>query len=435
MTTGKWFIEFIARIPPGRTPYALGIFYDHWKVSSSTKIGGLYFTILNTSPNIYLRPDNKLVLALVPENVNVQDVLKLTLECLINPNFDVIICDARFCLYIEIAEIDGDTPGLAECCCVLNHNANSPCRRCKKKKSQLFNFRQAELKTQKELSKVLDECLPHLTTRGKIGETHTILQSYGLKPQKPFFFSLPHIDICRQSLTCLMHNEELGLFRKELQYFMAHIGTEKTTLLFHRMSEMSKIPGIPAVKVSFIEKLDYLLAKEIIAIVKRITYCLQDLCITCPGQPMKKCVVLMVDHVHYLNILAQPSFYKSLVNGLQELIINHHVQFTKFYYDGATTKVFYNIHAGMHLPDYILDFGMPLFFSTMHYEPKHKQCNLLKQHQTNQLNPSRDILQKEHKLDCGMRRSGKQKIRIRILWRQKNLLEHTFRIRYCRGYD
>src|ERR1700728_2944809 len=38
---------------------------------------------------------------------------------------------------------------------------------------------------------------------------------------------------------------------------------------------------------------------------------------------------------------------------------------------------------------------MPLFFSTMHYEPKYKQLNIIKQNQTNNQNPSRDILKNE----------------------------------------
>jgi hypothetical protein len=64
-------------------------------VSSTSKIGGLYFTILNADPLTYLFHDSKLVLALVSKNVDVQEVLKLTLECLEKAYFcfDVVIAD------------------------------------------------------------------------------------------------------------------------------------------------------------------------------------------------------------------------------------------------------------------------------------------------------------------------------------------------------
>jgi hypothetical protein len=90
-----YFIRFLARVPPDQTPQAIGIFYDHWKVSQGSKIGGLYFTILNVPPSIYLAPDNKFVLALVPEHVNVQEALALTLGCLV---------EHLGCIDIHIAE-------------------------------------------------------------------------------------------------------------------------------------------------------------------------------------------------------------------------------------------------------------------------------------------------------------------------------------------
>jgi hypothetical protein len=65
-------------------------------VSSTSKISSFYFTILNTDSSTYLFPDSKLVLALVLENIDVQEVLKLTLECLEKTHFhfDMIIADA-----------------------------------------------------------------------------------------------------------------------------------------------------------------------------------------------------------------------------------------------------------------------------------------------------------------------------------------------------
>jgi len=47
---------------------------------------------------------------------------------------------------------------------------------------------------------------------------------------------------------------------------------------------------------------------------------------------------------------------------------------------------------GMHWDDYIFKFGMPIFYSTMHWEPKHKQLKQIKERQTNNTDHSRDVL-------------------------------------------
>ena len=283
MTSGKWFQEFLTRVPEQRLPIALGIFYDHWKVSPHVKIGGLYFTILNTNHTTYLKPDKKFVLALVPENVNIQAILQLTLGCLKQASncFDIQLVDKTFKLYIEIAELLGDTPGLAELSCVISHNGKSPCRKCYKLKENLFDFTPSEEKTQRHQKFILQQELPNLQVHGKIGTTKENLKNEGLKSQMPFFFEFNHFNHCRQSLTCLMHNEELGLFRLELKLYFLHIGVKSTKLLFNRMIKMPKIPGIPSVYIRFLDKLDSLLAKEIIAIAKRIIFCIYDLCSEC----------------------------------------------------------------------------------------------------------------------------------------------------------
>ena len=104
-----------------------------------------------------------------------------------------------------------------------------------------------------------------------------------------------------------------------------------------------------------------------------------------------------------MNILAQPSLYRDLLPSLHNLIIEHHEKFVEFYLKSADdVNTFINIHLGVHWIEMIQDFGMPIFFSTMHWEPKHKQLNLLKLHQTNNHNHSRDILSKEIMKQIGL---------------------------------
>ncbi len=123
---------------------------------------------------------------------------------------------------------------------------------------------------------------------------------------------------------------------------------------------------------------------------------MHNLCTTCKGvYQEQRCVKLMLDHVHYVNILAQPSFFLSLLQPLEDLIVSHHNRFRQLYLLPQEANVFINIHLGMHWKEDIENFGMPIYFSTMHYEPKHKQLNIIKQHQTNNKNHGRDILQQE----------------------------------------
>jgi hypothetical protein len=49
----------------------------------------------------------------------------------------------------------------------------------------------------------------------------------------------------------------------------------------------------------------------------------------------------------------------------------------------------------MHWKEDIRKWGMPLYFSTNHFEPKHKQLKLIKEHQTNNRHHCRDILKME----------------------------------------
>lgn len=129
MSTGSWFPGFLSRVPDGYTPLALDIYYDHFGVSNSDKLGGLYFSIANLPPDILMKPDNKFVLCLVPTGVNVQDVLRLVLNDFIfyQGKFTITISGLVYKLYCEIARLIGDIPGLAELCACLNHSAISPC--------------------------------------------------------------------------------------------------------------------------------------------------------------------------------------------------------------------------------------------------------------------------------------------------------------------
>ena len=88
---------------------------------------------------------------------------------------------------------------------------------------------------------------------------------------------------------------------------------------------------------------------------------------------------------------------KSLLDVLQECVLEHHDNYKKLYmvtYDQQEDKQskIVNPHVGLHWKADIEMWGMPLYFSTMHWEPKHKQLKLLKNKQTNNSNHPRDIL-------------------------------------------
>ena len=395
-TTQRWFKEFIVRTPDGFTPIALAIYYDHWNIAQHKSIEGLYFSIINTPPKMYMKPDNKFVLALVPTGVDVQYILDLTLEGVKHPCKEVKIVETTFRLYTEIAEIVGDIPRLAELCFQKQHNANSPCRQCKIPKEQLFLFEQKwKKKTMQELKNILEEYLPiiYSEVHGQKGFAQNVLREHGLKESDrlSFWMELENFDSCRQSLTCLMHNEELGLFALEMSHFMQHIGDHNTEILFNRLIEMPKIPGIPAVKKHWIKNFGNLLAKEIIAICKRLFFCLKNLCDKCSS---KQCTKSLKLHVLYLTILSQPSLHESLLDPLHDLIVKHHKNFVALYYKENMGQ-FLNIHLGLHWKKVIKEFEMPIFFSTMHYEPKHKKLKFIKTKQTNNHDHSHDILKQE----------------------------------------
>ncbi len=54
-----------------------------------------------------------------------------------------------------------------------------------------------------------------------------------------FFFELLNFDLYKQSLTYLMHNKELNLFKQELKYYMEHIRDKNTSILFSHMLKTS----------------------------------------------------------------------------------------------------------------------------------------------------------------------------------------------------
>jgi hypothetical protein len=104
VTTGKWFKNFVGRCPTDRIPIAVDIYYDHWQVSDSTKLGGLYMAISNTSPHFLMQPNNKFVLALIPDNVDLQSVLFKVLYDFLSHNglFEVELDGVLYKFYMEI---------------------------------------------------------------------------------------------------------------------------------------------------------------------------------------------------------------------------------------------------------------------------------------------------------------------------------------------
>lgn len=61
-----------------------------------------------------------------------------------------------------------------------------------------------------------------------------------------------------------------------------------------------------------------------------------------------------------------------------------------FYFDG-----YEYLHLRQHWPFWIKKFGAPAYYSTMHWESKHKQLKQIKERKTNNTNHSRDIAQKD----------------------------------------
>ena len=50
-----------------------------------------------------------------------------------------------------------------------------------------------------------------------------------------------------------------------------------------------------------------------------------------------------------------------------------------------------NIHLRFHWREWIEQFGAPCYYSTMHWESKHKQLKLIKENKTNNSNHYKDI--------------------------------------------
>ena len=108
---------------------------------------------------------------------------------------------------------------------MLNHRANSPCRCCLCCKENLLDFPPLgfEPKSQSKIVENLKKCLPLLAVRGNKGRVANTLNLYGLKVKIPVRIQVPsnHLfDLCTHSVTCLMHNEELGLMVLELEGFL-----------------------------------------------------------------------------------------------------------------------------------------------------------------------------------------------------------------------
>jgi hypothetical protein len=158
ISSGTWFREFLGRVPSGFTPLALDVYYDHWGVSKSGKVGGLYIAVANSLPAFLMKPSNKFVCCLVPSGVDIQSVLLLVLKDLVLNvgKFVVNVEQFTFHFYVEIARLVGDIPGLAEVCGVLNHAASSLCRKCEVKREQLMKFPgDWSRKTQRRIFKIL----------------------------------------------------------------------------------------------------------------------------------------------------------------------------------------------------------------------------------------------------------------------------------------
>jgi hypothetical protein len=294
----------------------------------------------------------------------------------------------------------GDIPGLAELCCVLNHRANSPCRRCRVFSSLLLTFENSNIKSQAEIVRILSTNIPKLEEWGEIGKARTTLRDYGLKARLPIWLRLPpavEFDQTLHSVTCLLHNEELGIMLNEITLFTSKFSPNQLEQLITAMLDMPQVPGFPQFKRIFIEKPQVLLGKEVVSITKYILFASYP--IVAKDTTLLSYWKLLYKHIVYLRALSHPNFPVPMLRTLQEMIISHHTTYVELYLsdvDGLPVENrFVNPHMGMHWEDYIAEFGMPIFFSTMHWEPKHKQLKQIKERQTNNTDHSRDVLQYE----------------------------------------
>lgn len=405
LSSGSWFVEFLARVPAGYFPLAIDMYYDHWSVSSSDSLGGLYFSIANLPPDIFMRPDNKFVLCLVPTEVNIQEILRLVLHDFIAYQglLTISVAGREYNIYCEIARLTGDISGLAELCAVLNHRALSPCRKCfiSLKKIQDYSTVYPK-KSQTAMKAVWAATLPKLLQpRKKTGKTaaKAKLQENGLKGIACAWLSLPEghdFDYCTHSVACLMHNEELGLLKVELSGFWALFEKPDRDAIGSYMKQMPKIPGLPMFKLGWFDHMKSLLAKEVLTICKQILYATYDICVE--DSTKLKHWECLEEHLIYFNMLGQPSLHKTLLPELHQKIVDHRKIFKDLYLktDVATEEsATLNPHVTLHYKDDITIWGLPVYYSTNHWEPKHKLLKLSKMRQTNNHYHHRDILERE----------------------------------------
>ena len=398
ISTGNWFKRFLGRCPADRIPLAVDIYYDHWKVSDSSKIGGLYMSIANTTPHFLMQPENKFVLALLPEKVDLQMVLLAVLNDFIAHEglFDVTLHGVNYSFYIEIARLVGDIPGLAELCCVLNHRALSPCRKCKILSEFLLLFDAYPNKSQAEITSVLETNMPKLAVHGQKGLARKALQGAGLKAKLPVWLQIPAsmaFDLTTHSVTCLLHNEDLGLMIAEISNFVDLLSTDQKSILCARLLNMPAVSGLPRFKAIFLEKPHSLLGKEVICITKYILYAAYGLCDE--DEDLLPYWELLHEHIIYFRMLAHPHLALLLISDVQNRVIAHHKQYVMYYLtddDGDVVSQIVNPHQGMHWEEDMLEWGLPLYFSTNHWEPKHKVLKRHKERQTNNTNHSKDVL-------------------------------------------
>ena len=400
ISTGSWFPEFLARVPANHTPIAIDVYYDHWGVSKSGKIGGLYIAIANLPSDMLMRPDNKFVCCLVPCGILIHRVLLHVLGDLIKTGgtFKIQIGNATFYFYVEIARLVGDIPGLAELCGLLNHRANSPCRKCKCNRDDLQDYsRSHEPKTQALLLDVWLHNLPKLQLHGHKGHAKLAFQSLGMSALWPVWLNLPagqKFDICKHSVACLMHNEELGLLLQEIEHFWKLFESSATQhRIIKRMKKLPDIPGLPKFKGSFFLHTDRLLAKEVISISKRILHATYKSCHTDHPEFIEHWECLQL-HIKYLNMLAQPSIHKSFLTTIHSFVLSHNIQYKHLYLPAKSFIL--NPHVGLHWKDDIPVWGLPIYYSTMHWEPKHKLLKIIKSRQTNNSDHNRDVLLLEY---------------------------------------
>lgn len=150
-----------------------------------------------------------------------------------------------------------------------------------------------------------------------------------------------------------MHNEELGLLKREISSLYASLSDDGKELLDNRIQSMPVVPNFPRITMP-LSKPSIFKAKHWITISKYIccaihgllaathTYCcsLTHFPIDLVSSEIYQC---MLSHVDYLNILCKPQLSDEDLEQVMKLMKRHNKLFVKIYCGNDSSKTFISI--------------------------------------------------------------------------------------------